>query len=87
MPSASSAAGLVELIEPVAFTSKQAGGHVAGYFFGEALGFLRAFLGQQIQAGEFFFLRSQLFDHTLHGRGHEGGGIFGVGFGTGKIAS
>ena len=31
----------------------------------------RAFLGEQVQARELFFLRAELFDHALHGGGDE----------------
>ena len=58
---------------------QQASGHVARDFFGEAFGFLGALLGQKVQTGELLFLRAQLFDHTLHGRSHESGGVFRAG--------
>ena len=60
---------------------QQASGHVARDFFGEAFGFLGALLGQKVQTGELLFLRAQLFDHTLHGRSHESGGVFRAGRG------
>ncbi len=64
---------------------QQARGHVASYFLREPLGFLRALLGQQMQAGQFFFLRSQFFDHALHGSGHECRSVFGIGLWAGPI--
>ena len=60
---------------------QKAGGHVARDFFGEALGFLRALLREQVQPRQFLFLRAQFFDHALHGRGHEGRSVFGAGLG------
>ena len=61
---------------------KEAGGHVARNFLGEALGFLRSFLCQSVQARQFLFLAAELFDHALHGRGHESGGIVRTGLGS-----
>ena len=40
-----------------------------------------------MQAGEFFFLRSQFFNYTLHGCSHECGSIVGVGIRAGPIAA
>ena len=68
-----------EPIAPVALTRSKPGGHVARDFFGEAFGFLGAFLREQVQSREFLFLRAQLFDHALHGGGHECRGIVDAG--------
>ena len=55
---------------------QQAGGHVAGDFFAEALGLFGAVFFDFVEALEFFFLCAEFLNDALHGGGHEGVGIF-----------